>query len=506
MSNGNSKIAYAALLWTLLAINIVGFAAAGIYHVTRPYEIDYGEGIVIYQAAHITDRALAYGPIDRYPFIVYHYPPVFHLATRVVNWVVGDLLVSGRLVSFLSGLLLSALTGYLTWMCLPARIRSYVRWTSSLTAAVIPFTYYNYFWTWVARVDSISLLLGFLALTLFVRLRSSLAGDILIAALLVGAVFAKHITIAPMAACLLTAAILDRSRAVRLFIGVAVLGGAILGAFFWFTHGEMLRHLFLYNQNPFFVRKAISGIFMNLGRVGFIAGVAISGIIYGVARARRRFGRTSFSAWVGYVRASRTRQTGVLLTVYCILAAIATVAIGKQGSSVNYFLEWNLSLAPLFVVAALRWLPSERATRMQPHNVFILLMVPCLLLPMLGADGWYQRLRSLQSSEANIVQEQAEIMPILRTAQGDILSENMTLLNLLGKDIPAEPAIIAALAASGTWDEQPLVAMIRAHKFSYIVAYDLERTERWAPTISEAVKSAYRLDRAIGGYNLYAPR
>lgn len=50
MTNGNSKIFYAALLWTLIAINIVGFATAGIYHVTRPYEIDYDEGIVIYQA------------------------------------------------------------------------------------------------------------------------------------------------------------------------------------------------------------------------------------------------------------------------------------------------------------------------------------------------------------------------------------------------------------------------------------------------------------------------
>lgn len=505
MINGNSKKFYAILLSILIAINIIGFVAAGLYHVTRHYEIDYGEGIVIYQASQITDRALAYGPINRYPSIIYHYPPVFHLATRAVNLAVGDLLISGRLVSFLSGLFLSAMIGYLTWVWLPARIRPRVRWLAALTAAVIPLTYYNYFWTWLARVDSISLLLGYLALVLFVRLRSSLAGDVLIAALLVGAVFAKHITLAPMAACLLTAVVLDRSRAVRLFISVTVLGGVAFGAFYWFTHGEMLRHLFLYNKNPFSIKRLLSGSFMNLDRVGMIAGVAVAGIVYGFAHDFRRF-RPTLSAWVSYVRASRSRQVGVLLTVYCILAAITTMAYGKQGSSVNYFLEWNLSLAPLFVVGLLRWLPSERATRMAPYHILALLMVPYLLLPKPGVDGWLQRFRALRISEAGVVQEQTEIIQILKAAQGDIFSEDMTLLNILGKRIPAEPAIIAALAGSGMWDEQPLIAMIHAHKFSYIVAYDLEFRERWTPAVSEAVKIAYRLDRVIGKYNLYTPR
>jgi hypothetical protein len=40
---------------------------------------DYGEGIVWQQALLIPGPRM-YGPIDHLPFIVFHYPPVYHLA------------------------------------------------------------------------------------------------------------------------------------------------------------------------------------------------------------------------------------------------------------------------------------------------------------------------------------------------------------------------------------------------------------------------------------------
>jgi hypothetical protein len=59
---------------------------------------DYGEGIVWQQALLIPGPRM-YGPIDHLPFIVFHYPPVYHLMSRAVMSFGIDPLAAGRIVS-----------------------------------------------------------------------------------------------------------------------------------------------------------------------------------------------------------------------------------------------------------------------------------------------------------------------------------------------------------------------------------------------------------------------
>src|SRR6201987_479797 len=66
-----------------------------------PFGIDYGEGIVWQQALLIPGPRM-YGPIDRLPFIVFHYPPVYHLVSRPVMAFGVDPLAAGRMVSVAS--------------------------------------------------------------------------------------------------------------------------------------------------------------------------------------------------------------------------------------------------------------------------------------------------------------------------------------------------------------------------------------------------------------------
>src|ERR1700751_1610362 len=66
-----------------------------------PFGLDYGEGIVWQQALLIPGPRM-YGPIDRLPFIVFHYPPVYHLASRAVMAFGVDPLAAGRMVSVAS--------------------------------------------------------------------------------------------------------------------------------------------------------------------------------------------------------------------------------------------------------------------------------------------------------------------------------------------------------------------------------------------------------------------
>ena len=44
-----------------------------------PHELDYGEGILLWQAAHVFTLREAYHPIQNFPYIVFHYPPLYHV-------------------------------------------------------------------------------------------------------------------------------------------------------------------------------------------------------------------------------------------------------------------------------------------------------------------------------------------------------------------------------------------------------------------------------------------
>ena len=90
-------LAFAALIWRAAEVLAVAVAL-----IPAPLSLDYGEGIVIQQALMMTGPA-AYGSITELPFIVFHYPPVYHLVTRAAAALAGGgdvaMVTAGRVVS-----------------------------------------------------------------------------------------------------------------------------------------------------------------------------------------------------------------------------------------------------------------------------------------------------------------------------------------------------------------------------------------------------------------------
>ena len=121
------------ILWSFYAV-FIGVLLAGHLNsqfpkVFLPYELDYGEGIVLWQAQHIFQQQHAYGSLDDSPYIVYHYPPLYHYAARLLAETRLEPLAAGRLVSLLSvygavlfgGLLVYGLTRR-RWSHTPSRL------------------------------------------------------------------------------------------------------------------------------------------------------------------------------------------------------------------------------------------------------------------------------------------------------------------------------------------------------------------------------------------------
>lgn len=96
LGRGIATLACLAAL-ALLGLHVIryaGFAAA----VGHPYALDFGKGIVWQQMALIPGPRM-YGDITSYPYIVFHYPPLFHLAARAAAGLRVDALAAGRGVS-----------------------------------------------------------------------------------------------------------------------------------------------------------------------------------------------------------------------------------------------------------------------------------------------------------------------------------------------------------------------------------------------------------------------
>src|SRR5678816_2901443 len=90
------------VLVLFLLFGAVTFVLQACHTLTTPGEVEYGEGIVLWQAANVTNWTKAFHPVEIYPHVIFHYTPLFHLTSRFVALFTGDLLVAGRLTSILS--------------------------------------------------------------------------------------------------------------------------------------------------------------------------------------------------------------------------------------------------------------------------------------------------------------------------------------------------------------------------------------------------------------------
>lgn len=87
-----------SVCWSLLAaafLLTLLFLAAEASLLRSPFQQDYGEGLVLWMTQQILDAA---------PYAVFPHPPLYLLATRLVNVFPGDLLLAGRALSLLYGL------------------------------------------------------------------------------------------------------------------------------------------------------------------------------------------------------------------------------------------------------------------------------------------------------------------------------------------------------------------------------------------------------------------
>jgi len=471
-----------------------------------PYQLDYGEGIVLWQAAHVTRLASAYAPIAQYPYIVFHYPPLYHAVSWAVSRLTGDLLFAGRLVSLVSTIALCLSLGWTVYRSIPARAPKLAAIGGAIFAGTLPCGLDNMDWALLMRVDMLGLWLTFAGLAVFILGRTTTMRYAAFV-LFVAAMYTKQSLIAGALACLIVAAILNVRQAIKLLLFTAALSAFVLTLLALATHGQVIRHLFLYNQNTFSLPRAIRLINENIQLTLPLLALACAGALSPLADVARAFSRRRLAPLHARLLKSTYRLALFTFTIHFLVSGTVSLTVGKAGANSNYLLEWNLSACTLagLVVARLIW--GWRTVRRVSSATAVAYLLPLLMMAQ-QAESAFRFIvpsTSLRQEYADNVRNSEALLRILRSSQEPVMSENMTLLYKAGKQVPFEPAIITQLAATGLWDETPLIDMIQRRAFSVMIIRDVDDPDRYSPAVARAIKEYYEPAEEYGQLTVYRP-
>lgn len=494
--------ALALILLAALFGRFAMFLADSWLAATYPYGLDYGEGIVWQQADMIFDGR-GYGDITRYPFIVFHYPPIYHLVSGGLARLGGlDPLLAGRLVSLLATLATAAL---IFWLVSGAAERRREALVPAAIAALLPFLTTPFLlWSPLMRVDLLALLFGTAGIALIVASRERPRLVILAGLCFALAVFTRQTAIFAPAACFAALLLVDRRRA-AVAIGAAVAWGLLfLAIAVLATGGGFIDHVFLYNINRFSTEHFVNYLSRALRPPLLILGaLAAAGGVAGLARLRRSRDGPGLAAGIA---ADRGNLILVIALIYLAISTFGLVMVAKIGSNLNYFLDFFTAMA-LVIGLALRRLPRlSRGEKAEGSIAMASLMLICALVQATVSVSFYYRGAIERRPSPDVL---AALVEEIRSADRPTLSDDMVLLRRAGRQVPWESAIFAELAHTGAWDERRIVRPIDDGRFAMIYTYGGPGHRfydaRFNPAVQAAIARAYPRKRPIGDFIAHYP-
>jgi len=493
---------YLATLCVFLLAGAIAFSLRCWTSIHSPDELDYGEGIVMWQAEHVVHLSAAYHRIEQYPYIVFHYTPIYHLVSHGVANITHDLLAAGRWVSFISALLIGVVIGLFTWLSIPSLL-ALPRAAAAVVSGLLCYNLSTMEWAEFMRVDLLALLFTFAGLLLFLLADHHPGLDYAAFLLFVLALFTKQTQLAAPAACFTIAFIANRSRALKLLVFAFSLGCTGLAVLAIPTRGAALLNLFVYNQNPFILLNMLGIVQNNLANMAPLAAIALTLPIFSGLRIARLSRPCALLVTRHWIAKNRARRAIGLYSLYILLALAVSLTCGKRGSSYNYFLEWNLACCfPVALVLA--YLLRRASTRAAS--------IPCvsllLLLLLFGSNGVASLAELMRRMPPNSTREDtAKVIDLIRHLDGPVYSENMTILMQTHKEIPAEPSIITVLAQNGYWNETDFLKKIDTDSFAAIVVTtSLDNRNRYTEGAQAAITDAYQLKYTYGAFRIYVPK
>ncbi len=453
---------------------------------------EYGEGIVWQQALLIPGGRM-YGDISSYPFIVFHYPPLYHLVIRAVSFFGPDMLIAGRGVSIVATIGVSILVAAFTYQRARCNDRVMGNLLIAFIAALTVFSHQSVaHWSVVMRVDMLGLAFAFAGALLIVYSprHPSLVYPAMISFIL--AIYTKQTLVAaPVASLGILLWVEPRLAWKGIAFGLCV-GLLVFGYLEWSTNGRFIEHIVLYNINPSDFTSGIYLISEQMREIIYLL-LALVSMVTGLLSLYVEQRRRGWDCLRKRLIRDASAFTHTIFSLYFLLCLAMLTMVFKQGASDNYFIESmcvSSVMIGLLLVNLLNRLALFDQTKAQKFSaatfyVTLALVVVQVLMVRLPPS------RTLTS--AAMARTMGELLEMVRAASKPVLSDDMVTLLRANKEVPLEPAIFSSLARVGLWDQRPLIDLIRSHHFAFIVTQNGDRIfrARYTEPVREAISSAY---------------
>jgi hypothetical protein len=485
----------------ILALHFSRYLVTSIRAIMFPFQLDYGEGIVWQQAEMIPDGAM-YGDITRYPFIVFHYPPLYHLTVRLLQALDVYPLVAGRLVSFVSGIVICGCVATIVYGALRPTHSQRVATIASITAPLVLTSMYPFAaWSVVMRVDMLAIAMNFVGVVLV--LRSFRRPWLFYGAMacFVMAVYSKQTEV--VAAIATTAVIFTVARGLarRVLCFGLVLGFIPLSVLMIATNGGFLRHIVLYNVNRFDLWAFYHAGAPAVWHLVYFT-LAVVSLRLGWRGLTAQSGRMTISALRDRLRSNSFDRVLVIFTLYLIGTSCLLVTLAKSGSWFNYLVEWMCVWSVLIGLLVGRCVAVlGDATRGRPLGplhafaTFAAIAVQAVALP----QGW-----NASALDGALYPDMSRLQAMVAETAKPVLSDDMVLLMRAGKTVPWEPSIFGELAGLARWDESLIVDRIHARWFAFVITSgskgDPVYDSRFNPAVDAAIAEAYPKVVQMAGY------
>ncbi|MBI5303964.1 MAG: glycosyltransferase family 39 protein [Chloroflexi bacterium] len=478
----------ARFLWFLVGLGLAMYVAFAVWFafvgLAYPYQLDYGEGIVLWFAQEIARGHSIYKSLDAFPYASSNYPPVAMALAAALMPILGDGYAGGRLLNVASAVIVAALIFRIV------RVETRDARAASLAACFFLGAPYIFHWISLFRVDLIGLAFAFAGVYFawrFDRKTKLLFTDycLLISCFLL-ALYTKQSLVAAPVAAFLALFLRDKRAAIAFAIALGASGIAIYLAMDVATRGGFTAGLIDSNATVF-LPEQLGELLKNFA---FKFPVLIL-----------------LAAW-SWIARVRARQWGVL-EWYALVAFGALALSGRVGAWENYFFE-AIVIACVFggllmADSGLNHLPS--AIRHLPFAIRYPLFAILLLIQL--ALFWHDP-RIAADLIARDLPANRELATLLARTNGTIISEDMGALATSGKPVAYYTFQYSSLARAGKWNQHFELDGLRAGAFPFVILEngtreDVDYFRRFTREFVSALDRYYGLTQTIGKYRIYTP-
>jgi hypothetical protein len=458
--------------FVLLGIYVVSYVAFAGELIAFPFDLDQGEGYDAWSGWLINLGQLPYTGNAVFPYYSHGYPPVWSYVVSIPMAWTGPGVGPARAVSALATVGSTLLIGRAAYR------ESRSAWIGLLAAGLFLSSPYVFHTTPLARVNALMLLLDLLALSLFAEptRRRAVLGAVVLAL----AVFTKPTAIDAVVAGLLFLLLVD--------VRLAALAGAVFGC----VAGLGLLALQMASRGTYVANVVLSNSSVfDAGQLWTYAQnfVLLHAVVLLLALAN-------------LVQAVRVRRVTPWHIFAPVAALLALSTIGKTGAGESYFLS---TIAAVSILAALE---VDRLISSGPVRAGLTLALAGALLlqgllfahgPLSDALGWLPD-RGLQANSLGHAptaadrQAAGELAALVRATPGPVLAEDASYDVVAGKElVGTSPPSLRNLWEARLWDPAPLVADLRAHRYSMVIL----DAELYPPPVLDAIGQSYFEDRTL---------